>query len=303
MAILDFRNIDFVGDIHANYKKFVLLLEKLDYRNINNKWQQSNNRKLIILGDFVNVGENNTETLNLIKSLINDNIAFVISGNHEYFLAWYYYKLGREALISAKSPIFKDYATLLFEYRNKIQELEEHIKWILELPLFYENKYFRAVHAYWSDKNINKIRNFKNLKEIFDYLLNNKDKEVRIALNEIIEGLKIQIYQKCKTDKPIKYRIKWWKNIYNNPLPLSIITHKPVKCPGVILTQELLPGFNNYNENEKPVFFGHYWFQTIPYLLKENACCLDFGASKGGYLVSYRWSGELKLLNENILYV
>jgi len=305
MDINSWNRLDFVGDIHANSKKFISLLEKLGYVFVNDKWEHSENRQLVILGDFINAGFDNIQTLSILYKLWKSNKAIILLGNHEYFLAWYYFKFARTAFTSSKSPLINDYESLLNEFKNSVDELCVYTEWLLGFPLFIENDKFRAVHAYWSENNIEQIKPYKNLKQLFEKFENSKSKEkiLKNAINETIEGLKIQLYVSCKMDKPVKYRVKWWQNIYNKPLPQSIMTHRPVKCPGIIVAPELLPGFKHYAETEIPVFFGHYWFQTLPYLLRNNVCCLDFGASKGGYLVAYRWNGEKELNVNNLVYL
>ncbi len=305
MEINSWNKLDFIGDIHANSKKLLALIEKLGYCKTPNSWKHPENRQLVILGDFINVGINNKQTLSILHNLWKNNIALIILGNHEYFLSLYYFKFGKNIFTSPKSTLLKDYESLLFEFKNSIGELCEYLDWFMKLPFYIENDKFRAVHAYWSNENIEELKHFENLFQLFNYLKisNTKEKRLKNIVNETIEGIKLQLFISSISNKPIKYRIKWWQNIYSKPLPLCIMTHKPVKCPGVIVTPELLPNFRNYLDTEKPVFFGHYWFQTLPYLLKNNACCLDFGASKGGYLAAYRWNGEKELNAENLIYV
>ena len=305
MEINSWNKLDFVGDIHANSKKLIALIEKLGYCKTLDSWKHPENRQLVILGDFINAGLDNKQTLSILHSLWKNNTALIIIGNHEYFLAWYYFKFGKNIFISPKPALLKDYESILSEFYKSTDELCEYVEWLMKLPFYIENDKFRAVHAYWSNENIEQLKPFENLFQLFKFFETSKSKEKKLknAVNETIEGLKLPLYVSCKMDKPIKYRIKWWQNIYSKPLPLSIMTHKPVKCPGVIVTPELLPGFKYYAETEKPIFFGHYWFQTLPYLLRNNASCLDFGASKGGYLAAYRWNGEKELNAENLVYV
>ena len=64
-----------------------------------------------------------------------------------------------------------------------------------------------------------------------------------------------------------------------------------------------LPVPTDYHyEEEKPVFFGHYWLSGTPKLSSTSAACLDFSVAKGGFLTAYRWSGEGSLSSSNIVY-
>lgn len=53
----------------------------------------------------------------------------------------------------------------------------------------------------------------------------------------------------------------------------------------------------------KPVFFGHYWLKGNPIITAPNAACLDFSVAKKGFLTAYRWSGENRLLEANLVSV
>ena len=60
-----------------------------------------------------------------------------------------------------------------------------------------------------------------------------------------------------------------------------------------------------YSHDAPPVFVGHYWLDTEPYLLAPNVACLDYSvaAKSGGKLVAYRWDGERRLDNEKFVYI
>ncbi len=294
--------LDFVGDIHGNAYKLKLLLEKLGYRKIENKWNHPANRQLVILGDFINAGFESKEVLSVLTELWSSRIAHILIGNHEYFLAWNYFKTGKE-VFKKGSPLEKDYQRFLSEFENQEDLLIRYCEWISSLPIYLEGENFRAVHAYWSKQNEEILKKYRSLKELwsgFDDLKKKKTKKIKKVINETLSGKMAIFYDSCRMEKPEQYRVKWWKNLYGKNLIDGIQTNRPVRCPSVPINARILPDFEPYAENEKPVFFGHYWLQTLPYLLRNNACCLDFGAAKGGYLTAYRWNGE-RVLNANNL--
>ncbi|MDB5597865.1 MAG: metallophosphoesterase [Hyphomicrobiales bacterium] len=63
-----------------------------------------------------------------------------------------------------------------------------------------------------------------------------------------------------------------------------------------------LPTLFHYDD-ERPVFFGHYWLNGTPNLGGRRAACLDYSVAKGGELLAYRWSGEPILSDANIVSV
>jgi hypothetical protein len=64
-----------------------------------------------------------------------------------------------------------------------------------------------------------------------------------------------------------------------------------------------LKSIDFYPENDKSVFFGHYWLKGRPSVYKDNICCLDYSVAKGGKLVAYSLNGESILENKNFTYV
>jgi hypothetical protein len=60
---------------------------------------------------------------------------------------------------------------------------------------------------------------------------------------------------------------------------------------------------NHYSQEEKPIFFGHYWLQGKPSLYRNNVCCLDYSVAKEGKLVAYSLDDEQELSDIKITYV
>jgi hypothetical protein len=89
-------NLDFIGDIHGNFSKFVKLLETLGYQSNSSGWSHPEERQIVVLGDFINVGGDSKKVLQLLFQLYNSGLATVILGNHEYYLAWLYYREGEK---------------------------------------------------------------------------------------------------------------------------------------------------------------------------------------------------------------
>lgn len=97
-------------------------------------------------------------------------------------------------------------------------------------------------------------------------------------------------------------RIKWWEN----PAEMTCreFSVEPLEnLPDTKVDLTLLKNTDFYKEDQKPVFFGHYWLKGKPLLNKENFCCLDYSVAKEGKLVTYTFNGESKLVSENLKYV
>ena len=93
-------------------------------------------------------------------------------------------------------------------------------------------------------------------------------------------------------------RVKWWEDSSKQNYR-TFGVHFDENIPTLPISTD----FYFYSDKEKPVFFGHYWLQGHPTLLKENVCCLDYSIAKSGKLVAYRFNNENKLSNNQLVYV
>ena len=68
----------------------------------------------------------------------------------------------------------------------------------------------------------------------------------------------------------------------------------------VIKAEDLI----GYDGGDKLIFIGHYGVspKNGPSLLANNVAYLDYSMTKGGMLVAYRWSGEQKSDDKNIVH-
>lgn len=113
------------------------------------------------------------------------------------------------------------------------------------------------------------------------------------------EGL--SFFDKDATERN-EIRIKWWQNPTQSSyrdmsvIPLESLPDKPFDIT-------MMNSSKYYSENEKPVFFGHYWLNGKPELLRKNVCSLDYSVAKQGYLVSYRFDREKELSNDKFVFV
>jgi hypothetical protein len=102
--------------------------------------------------------------------------------------------------------------------------------------------------------------------------------------------------------KRTEIRIKWWEDpaamTYKSISvePIENLPEKPIE-----ISELKSPDF--YRDNDKMVFFGHYWLKGEPSFYRENICCLDYSIAKGGKLVAYRLNGETALDRKHLIYV
>ena len=303
--------IDFIGDIHGHADKLEELLKKLGYSKPNSFYVHSNpDRKVLFVGDYIDRGPKIRETLEIVKSMVDNGTAIALMGNHEYnALCFHYPTEGGHLRKHLIKNIVQHYETLK-QFQNRQEEYEGYLEWFKTLPLFYETENFRAVHACWDEKIIDFLRTklVNNcLTEDLIYESVQKGTELNDAIEITLKGKEIKMPEglsfkdKDETER-FEIRIKWWEN----PAEMTYkdISVEPLEnLPETKIDLTHLTNDDFYSSIEKPVFFGHYWLKGKPLLNKENVCCLDYSVAKEGYLVAYSFDGESKLESEHLTYV
>lgn len=302
--------IDFIGDIHGYAEKLKELLHKLGYTN-NKGIYSSKERKVVFIGDYIDRGPKIRETLEIVKAMVDTGNAIALMGNHEYnALCFHFNKTNgghlRKHLIK---NIIQHYETLK-QFQNRQNEYEKYIEWFKTLPLYYETEKCKAVHACWDNKNIQYLRNTLIKNRLTDELIYQSVKKgtrLNKSIEQALKGKEIKMPQGLFfTDKDgtkrTEIRTKWWedpsKMTYRSISiePLDILPEQPVD-----LTE--LKSLDFYKNNDKKVFFGHYWLKGTPAIYGDNICCLDYSVAKGGKLVAYQLEEEDTLDNSNLIYV
>src|SRR5690554_7967208 len=79
---------DLIGDIHGHATELKALLTKMDYREKDGVWQNPE-RTVIFLGDFVDRGPEQVETVTIAQNMVEKGLALAVMGNHEFnAVAW-----------------------------------------------------------------------------------------------------------------------------------------------------------------------------------------------------------------------
>ncbi len=304
--------IDFIGDVHGHADKLEELLLKLGYFKPNSFYVHSNpERKVLFVGDYIDRGPKIRETLEIVKSMVDNGSAIALMGNHEYNALCFHFQETdgghlRKHLIK---NIIQHYQTLK-QFQNRQDEYEEYLEWFKTLPLFYETEQFRAVHACWDDKTIAFLKTKLIDHRLTDELIYEsvqKETPLHEAIEETLKGKEIKMpagldFKDKDGNVRTEIRIKWWED----PAEMSYreFSVEPLKnLPDTKVDLTVLKSTDFYSKDNKPVFFGHNWLKGRPLLNRENVCCLDYSVAKAGYLVAYTFDEETKLVSENLKYV
>ena len=298
--------IDFVGDIHGHADKLEELLLKLGYTKINGAYSHPE-RKVLFVGDYIDRGPKIRETLQIVKAMIDSENGIALMGNHEYNALCFHFHESegghlRKHLIK---NIVQHYETLK-QFQNKQNEYEDYIEWFKTLPLYYETDNFKAVHACWDNNNIEFLRKILVNDRLTDELIYKsvkKGTKLNDAIDQTLKGKEMKMpeglfFTDKEGTKRTEIRIKWWEN----PLRMtykSISVESIESLPERAIETSDLQTLDFYGNNNKKVFFGHYWLKGEPSLYRENICCLDYSVVKGGTLVAYSLNDETKLNRNN----
>jgi len=111
-----------IGDVHGCYYTLKQLVDliKSKYPNI----------KIYCVGDLVDRGNNSYEVIEFIKS---QNILCTL-GNHDYM---FYSNMRNPFSLMAKSWYYNGAETTLTSYKDKLNQMDEHLDLIINTQLFY----------------------------------------------------------------------------------------------------------------------------------------------------------------------
>ncbi|TDQ33371.1 metallophosphoesterase [Zeaxanthinibacter enoshimensis] len=298
------KKIDLIGDIHGHADELIALLKKLGYEKENGVFTHEY-RTALFVGDYIDRGPKIRETLHIVRPMVENGHAIALMGNHEYNALCFHQEEREGGHLRRHSikNILQHYETLQ-QFKNRQDEYDNHLEWFKTLPLFYENENFRAVHACWDPVHIKYLKGRLPDARLTDELLHesvNKDSALHKAVEVTLKGQELSLpsgltFQDKDGFFRTEIRSKWWENPVNATYS-SISVHKDDQLPEIVIEHN--NGLDYYSENEKPVFFGHYWLKGTPELQKMNVCCLDYSVAKQGELVAYTFKGERTLSNSN----
>lgn len=302
--------IDLIGDVHGHADHLKALLTKLGYSCRNGCYFHTE-RKALFVGDYIDRGPQVKETLNVVRGMGENENAIALMGNHEYnALCFHYKKIGGGHLRKHTIKNITQHYETLRQFQNKQKDYEDCIDWFKTLPLFYEAENFRAVHACWDSQSMNylqKILPNQRLNEELIYQSAIEGTRLNKAIDFVLKGIEIRLpdgldFEDKDGAKRSEIRIKWWEN--PSKLNYNQISIAPIEdLQETAIEVSLLPEYNYYNENNKAVFFGHYWLSGNPAIFRNNICCLDYSVAKHGYLVAYQFDEEKALDSNKLVYV
>lgn len=305
-------SFDIIGDIHGQYKKLTELLRVMGYRESAGCYRHAS-RKVLFLGDFIDRGPDQRAVLDLVMAMVSQGQAQAVMGNHEYNALAFHtpdpQNLGQWLRPRTDKNIEQHFA-FLQEYvtKGETAALDEVLDFFRSLPLWLELPGLRMVHACWDPKSIAFLRSHLDKGNCINERVllesSRKGSAAYNAIETILKGPEVALppgvlfVDKYGSERK-KMRLRWWRSKAVNLSEQVVdrgdtVAHLRGLAPVPVV---------GYGKNEPPLFFGHYWFNGTPRLVRKNMVCLDYSAAKSGPLVAYRWNGEQELNVENFCYI
>ena len=309
---------DLIGDIHGYAGALRNLLGKLGYTERLGVWQHPE-RRVIFLGDFVDRGPQQLETVRIARCMVEAGHALAVMGNHEFnAVAWAspHPEQPDEYLRPHSAKNRQQHRAFLEQVGEGSLAHGDIIDWFKSLPLFLELDGLRVVHACWHPRHLETLDRYTDAdNRVLPAAwpaLSREGHEAYDALETVLKGLELPLPQGCEyadKDGHIRkhVRTQWWSDgltyrdlAMASPEVIASIPHTPVP-------DDLLPGYDGH----KPLFVGHYWLTGQPAPLSPHIACLDYSIAANhpvtgtgaGKLCAYRWQGERELSAEHFVWV
>lgn len=307
---------DMIGDIHGHADALERLLIKLGYELRADGWQQAG-RKIIFLGDFIDRGPKQAQTIKIVQDMIENGHALAVMGNHEFnAIAWATEDSQNSgAFLRARTQKnLRQHEAFLREVGADSRAHRKTIDWFKELPLFLELDDIRVVHACWHEEHLATLQPFLDDNAVAHTAswpeLCREGTDAFAAAEIILKGMEIPLPTGVEfTDKDghirKRTRTHWW--LSHDHLTYRDVAMVPAdilkEIPNKAVPADLQPGYDGL----KPLFIGHYWMSGQPELIHPHIACVDWSVAASdnpqAKLCAYQWDGESQLDAKNMLWV
>lgn len=299
---------DVIGDVHGHADKLVMLLVKMGYEGRDGSWRHPN-RQAIFVGDLVDRGPKQLETVSIARSMIESGSALIVAGNHEFnAIAW---KRGKREHSEKNRMQHKEFLDQVGENSATHEDL---VGWFLTMPLWLDLEDLRVVHACWDRASIDLLASQvgpgNSLTEELVDRASEKGSPEWQAIEILLKGPEVSLaphpkYLDSGGQARQKARWRWWDQNADSLRSGALLPRNaetPSGDPYPALPDEPIESLPvKIYPDAVPVFYGHFWETGTPQPSSRFTACVDYSAGGGGPLVAYRWSGENTLTAKNFV--
>jgi hypothetical protein len=304
-------NFDVIGDVHGEFDKLVQLLSHLGYSESDGAWAHPS-RTAIFVGDLIDRGPKQLETVHLVRAMVESGGAQCILGNHEFnSIAWVTpdpENSGR-FLRDHHKPGNREQHQAFLDVVEGTPKQRGITDWFKTLPLWLDLPGLRIVHACWHEESMDVLRPVlgpnQTLTEEAILWGSRQGHRIYEALEVVCKGPEVALPVGISfADKGGKVRhevrVRWWQEDLSTYRTAAIGPPDDMAMiPDVALPEE----WKAHPYSGPPVLFGHYWFTGKPEVISPRFACLDYSVANGGPLVAYRWDGESELSSDKLAWL
>lgn len=296
---------DIIGDIHGHADPLRRLLKDLGYARINGTWKHAE-RTAVFVGDFIDRGPEQLETINMVRRMTDEGAAQAIMGNHEFnAIAW---KMGLRKHSMANRDQHKAFLDAVDGNEVLHQELTD---WFLTLPLWLDLPEIRAIHACWHPNHIRHVEKTLGGNRIHaDAMPEAAQKSspessaetgtppsLHAAVEVLLKGLEVTLpggltFRDVHDRERTEIRTRWWDDAATSFQTATIHENEGTELPDLPIPASARIPYTDI----KPLFIGHYWMMGTPEPLRANTACVDYSIAKNGMLAAYQFDGETSLM-------
>lgn len=299
-----------IGDIHGQAGKLTALLRELGYQHRQGAYRHPS-ASAIFVGDFIDRGPHQLETLDIVRRMVDVGSARAIMGNHEFnAIAWHTpdpdapgeFLRPRSGTKGQKNR--HQHHAFLTELQDQPARHAEIVGWFKTLPLWLDPPDLRVVHACWHATHMQALEPLltpgQQLTDAAVLQASRASTPAFAAVETLLKGIEIDLPAGRSfhdKDGHIRHnvRVRWWEPTATSYRALALMPDPAARAelPDAPVPADIIPPL----AADKPVFFGHYWMTGTPAPLGPNhtAACVDYSAGARGPLVAYRWEGEAVL--------
>jgi hypothetical protein len=306
----DMLEYDIIGDVHGYATLLKKLLKTMGYALKNGFWNHPK-RKAIFIGDFINRGPEISETIEIVRGMVESGSALAILGNHEYSAILYHIKDSEGMFLSRHIAGNRNQIqSTLTAFKLNKELLRDHLKWMRSLPFYIDLGEIRIIHAFWKDDEIEFLKGFLpegRLKKSFLRDIHEGKHPSSAMIYRMLKGLEYQcppdLFVMCSKGLSRKvFRMNWWESPEDKTFRQISFGNKFI-LPEYRIPQEIAPKFDPYPTDKPIVFIGHYCLAEGATIVQQNICCVDSCVTLTGKLSAYRWKGETVLNPDNFVVV
>lgn len=317
------KHYDVIGDVHGQAGKLEALLRKMGYAKRQGAWRHSE-RVALFVGDFIDRGPLQLETLSIVRSMREAGSALAVMGNHELnAIGWATpddlrqgrYLRRRDGAKGARNLLH--HKEFLAQVGSDSAEHRALVDWFLTLPLWLDLPGLCVAHACWHPKAIETLKRAlgpsgllsrpalqqalsKGHGPMGGASAPSGELSVFDAVELVCKGVEIDLpaggsYVDQDGITRSRVRSRWWDAKALSFKSAALLDQGAIDA----LPDAPIPESAKVETPEgKAVFFGHYWMSGVPSVLEGGVVCVDYSAARDGPLVAYRFDGEKTLSAE-----